>query len=769
MKRTKMRLTGLVAFLVFLMPAMINAATFFVKSDGDDGNDGSSWDNAKLTIAGAFSAASDGDDILVGYDPSGTTTYSITSSIAISGKNMRITSARVNQDNSYATADYDSSKCIIDAGNCRVFTITGASVTTSTRIRGFKITGGDGRYESTGVDKGGGIYIEDGADPVIEYNWVTGNYSTTDWRTGFGGGIYMSNSSAAIQYNNISDNYGGPWVTGYSGFGGGIYCEANTGSYTPTIQYNTISSNLAAPRGNGKGGGIDIVGGNIVDAVIKGNTISSNVACRKQSSAGYADGGGIYTEADVNIVNNTFSGNTTKGESPQDGHGSAICRWGTAKTPTIKNNIFVDHNTTDLPYSDGVAIYSYTSGQPVSYSCFYNNTTNTYQCSESNTFSANPWFTNAAGGDFTLTYESPCIDAGESSYTYNETENHDKGWKVDIGAEEYTGTRVKKTVSETGELLFGGKVRGKVDVTTQGSLSAIDITVYPGETRSNAPASVQRYFTITPTGSGYQFDITLSYKDSELNNETEGSLKLWRWTGSSWDGPKSSSTSSTDNNWLKVTGQSAFSDWVISDAEDDTALPVGLISFTATPGDGQVTLKWVTESERDNLGFTIYRSLSEKRDYQRITSELIPGAGNSAYRNEYEYVDKSLTNGVTYWYKLEDVDYDGNTSLHGSVSATPTAGIHPTVFQLSQNYPNPFNPLTIIRYQIPEDGKVVLGIYNLLGQPIRTLVDKEQEAGDYRVEWDGRDTEGARVGSGIYFYRLKTNDFVQVKKMVLLD
>ena len=221
-----------------------------------------------------------------------------------------------------------------------------------------------------------------------------------------------------------------------------------------------------------------------------------------------------------------------------------------------------------------------------------------------------------------------------------------------------------------------------------------------------------------------------------------------------------------DNNskddWYKSTNPTQGS-------QSDVTLPVTLTSFTALAGDREVTLHWVTESEVDNLGFYIYRSLFEERDYQQITSELIPGAGNSAYRNEYEYVDKGLTNGVTYWYKLEDVDYDGEKTQHGPISAIPTAKVRPTTFQLSQNYPNPFNPLTTIRYQIPEEGKVVLGIYNLLGQPIRRLVDTEQDAGDYQVEWDGKDTGGSRVGSGIYFYRLKTDGFVQVKKMVLVD
>lgn len=93
----------------------------------------------------------------------------------------------------------------------------------------------------------------------------------------------------------------------------------------------------------------------------------------------------------------------------------------------------------------------------------------------------------------------------------------------------------------------------------------------------------------------------------------------------------------------------------------------------------------------------------------------------------------------------------------------------PESFSLSQNYPNPFNPETAIKYQISRSAEVTLRIYNLLGQEVRTLVNKQQAAGAYTVQWDGKDNAGRQVASGIYIYRLKAgNDFKTSKRMLLL-
>ncbi|MCB0304106.1 MAG: T9SS type A sorting domain-containing protein, partial [Calditrichaeota bacterium] len=87
---------------------------------------------------------------------------------------------------------------------------------------------------------------------------------------------------------------------------------------------------------------------------------------------------------------------------------------------------------------------------------------------------------------------------------------------------------------------------------------------------------------------------------------------------------------------------------------------------------------------------------------------------------------------------------------------------------LQQNYPNPFNPSTTIEYDLPEDGRIALVIYNNLGQKIRTLYEGTQLAGTHRISWDGRDDRGKALASGVYFYTLKAANIVQTKKMLLI-
>ena len=87
----------------------------------------------------------------------------------------------------------------------------------------------------------------------------------------------------------------------------------------------------------------------------------------------------------------------------------------------------------------------------------------------------------------------------------------------------------------------------------------------------------------------------------------------------------------------------------------------------------------------------------------------------------------------------------------------------PQTFLLSQNYPNPFNPRTEIRYQIPSSGHVSLRVYNILGQEVRTLVDRIVDEGHHVVTWDASD-----MASGVYFYRLTAGEFTDTKRMVLM-
>ena len=95
-------------------------------------------------------------------------------------------------------------------------------------------------------------------------------------------------------------------------------------------------------------------------------------------------------------------------------------------------------------------------------------------------------------------------------------------------------------------------------------------------------------------------------------------------------------------------------------------------------------------------------------------------------------------------------------------------GATPVIYSLNQNYPNPFNPETELSYQIPEASNVNLVIYNSLGQKIRTLVSEFQVPGSYKTQWDGTDSHGQLVSSGIYFYLIKAGEFTQTRKMMFV-
>jgi hypothetical protein len=116
-------------------------------------------------------------------------------------------------------------------------------------------------------------------------------------------------------------------------------------------------------------------------------------------------------------------------------------------------------------------------------------------------------------------------------------------------------------------------------------------------------------------------------------------------------------------------------------------------------------------------------------------------------------------------------DVDGSVTLNdNSEIALAKASVRqiPSQYELSQNYPNPFNPSTTIKYALATDSRVSIHIYNMLGEKVRTLVNNQQEAGYYSVQWDGSNDYNQKVSSGIYIYRLEAGSFVQTKKMNLI-
>ncbi|MCK4256684.1 hypothetical protein KAX35_07330 [candidate division WOR-3 bacterium] len=197
----------------------------------------------------------------------------------------------------------------------------------------------------------------------------------------------------------------------------------------------------------------------------------------------------------------------------------------------------------------------------------------------------------------------------------------------------------------------------------------------------------------------------------------------------------------------------------------DISLFVQLSSFTAESKDRMVILKWRTESELENREWQIKRSLNQESEYELIAM-IIDTIGTSTYPIDWEYTDKNLKNGTTYWYKLLAIDINGVESCFGPISGIPEG---PGFYALSQSFPNPFSIDAKICYQLPEDGFVILKIYDITGKVVCMLVNDEKESGYYSVYWDGKDDKGKSVSTGLYFYQIKVgNSFNSRKKMLFL-
>jgi photosystem II stability/assembly factor-like uncharacterized protein len=209
----------------------------------------------------------------------------------------------------------------------------------------------------------------------------------------------------------------------------------------------------------------------------------------------------------------------------------------------------------------------------------------------------------------------------------------------------------------------------------------------------------------------------------------------------------------------------------------ESSLAVQLTNFAATVlSQNNIELNWTTLSETNNYGFYVERRKDNELIYEEIPNSFIPGHGTTIEEQHYSYTDTTAASGLWY-YRLKQTDLDGYASYSQPIRVDVATGVteqsFPKEFILNQNYPNPFNPTTIIRYSLPVNSHVTLKIYDLLGHEVETLVDAEKQPGVYSVSLDANNLEKGMSakgghGSGIYFYRLNTGNFVETRKMVLM-
>jgi hypothetical protein len=209
----------------------------------------------------------------------------------------------------------------------------------------------------------------------------------------------------------------------------------------------------------------------------------------------------------------------------------------------------------------------------------------------------------------------------------------------------------------------------------------------------------------------------------------------------------------------------------LSDVAPDGSLPVQLASFAGRlVGQNTARLSWSTISEINNYGFYIERRAANEIQFTELPNSFIPGHGTTNEPHQYSFIDSTITPGVSVWhYRLKQVDLDGTIHLTEPISVSTVTVVEPRneipkSFSLSQNYPNPFNPRTTIEFGLPRQTHAVIEVFNILGQRVALLVSEVRAAGYHQVPFDA-----GGLSSGMYVYRISAGDFVQTKKLLLLQ
>ncbi|HEY6435141.1 MAG TPA: T9SS type A sorting domain-containing protein, partial [Ignavibacteriaceae bacterium] len=186
-------------------------------------------------------------------------------------------------------------------------------------------------------------------------------------------------------------------------------------------------------------------------------------------------------------------------------------------------------------------------------------------------------------------------------------------------------------------------------------------------------------------------------------------------------------------------------------------VPVELVSFSAEVFGGKVNLSWMTATELNNYGFQVERRNFESTEWVNVG--FVNGNGSTAETHYYSFSDNSVSIG-NYLYRLKQLDFSGAYEYSNEISVTILELLDD--FTLKQNYPNPFNPSTRISFSIPNNSFVTLKVFDVLGNEIETLMNRDLDAGSYEIEFVGKN-----LTSGVYFYNITAGDFTRTMKMIL--
>lgn len=204
-----------------------------------------------------------------------------------------------------------------------------------------------------------------------------------------------------------------------------------------------------------------------------------------------------------------------------------------------------------------------------------------------------------------------------------------------------------------------------------------------------------------------------------------------------------------------ILGNGTFSSQGTAMLNFTNVLPVELISFIASSKSNSINLQWETATEVNNYGFEIERKVNTI--WEKIG--FVAGYGNSNSPKSYSFTDNNIVGGSKFQYRLKQIDNDGQFEYSEIVEVELT----PNEYALYQNYPNPFNPVTKVRFAIPFAGKVIMKLYNSIGEEVMDIINQDYDAGYHEVE-----INLGQLASGIYLYKIVSNDFTSVKKLIIM-
>ncbi|MCX6151988.1 MAG: T9SS type A sorting domain-containing protein [Ignavibacteriales bacterium] len=721
----------LILFITFCIPSITVADTHFVSTSGANSPPYTSWADAASNIQAAVDVSVDGDLILVKDG-----TYLLLSSLSITK------SLTVRSQNGTAVTIIDGNHSV-----CCVFMNNAGAI-----LDGFTITHGMnlGGY-------GGGVQCDNG----IIQNCIIENNASRD-----GGGVALDGSGMVI--NCIIRNNTADW-------GGGVRC------FNGTVRGCLITENTATPHG----GGVNIWS----RGIIQNCTITNNTA---------TDGAGIRLWNNGIVENSIISFNTGSSNYIIDeGHGNSLsysCTTpaytgtGTANitadplfvaagsndyhlssSSTLKNAglnatwmntaIDLDGHSRILDATVDIGAYEYQSvviGGPVPIASWPVGNPTEY---------TNPptlsWYLGTSGAG--LSYEIQCVEASETIWPTNYATSSTMSYTFTSGLTagvQYTW-RVR-SVHGAVKSNWSAQAFFTMVANTAG-VPVVPIASWPigNPTLYTNPPTLNWYLGTSGAGLSYEIQCVEASETVWPTNYATSSTMSYTFT--------SGLTAGVQYTWrVRSVLGTVKSDW-----STQAFFTMVAANSPVQPIPGSPT-NFVTVNTASPELFWYLPTASSDQEYELSysTSSDMSDAVLINNINSLQYKLDNLNSGETYYWVVQSKKSDGSTSIasqQGAFKIEKTTDVKeskkiiiPDKFNLFQNYPNPFNPETKIGFSIAEAGRFSIKVFNVLGEEVAVLVNREFLPGTYEINFNA-----GNLVSGIYFYQLNGSQINIIKKMIL--